>query len=122
MSKYLLKLINSIPLLVAVYLVSLTVSTLLFSYYEGYTIFESFYWSSVTSLTIGYGDISPVTAQGKLLTILLGHFWVFVITPCVVANILTKVIIDHDQFTHQEQEELKEKLNELLNKNNQKGF
>jgi voltage-gated potassium channel len=113
MNKFLLKLSNSLPLLLLCYALSLVLSTVLFSLVEGYTLFESFWWSCVTSLTIGYGDISPVTMLGQCLGIILGHFWVFIIIPCVIANIVTKIIVNHDAFTHDEQECMKKDLAEI---------
>ena len=38
--------------------------------------FSGFWWSVSTTLTIGYGDIYPVTAAGKLLAILLAFLGV----------------------------------------------
>ena len=37
--------------------------------FEGWTAAESIYFSSVTVLTIGYGDLSPSTAGGRLFCI-----------------------------------------------------
>ncbi len=34
------------------------------------TYFDAVYWATVSLSTIGYGDIAPVTAAGKLVTIL----------------------------------------------------
>ena len=35
------------------------------------TIFDAIYWSLITISTVGYGDITPVTEEGKVLTLFL---------------------------------------------------
>lgn len=35
------------------------------------TIFDGFYYSFVASTTIGFGDITPVTIAGKIITVLM---------------------------------------------------
>ncbi|WP_456479900.1 ion transporter [Nautilia sp.] len=35
------------------------------------TIFDAIYWSLITISTVGYGDITPVTEEGKVLTMFL---------------------------------------------------
>ena len=39
---------------------------------EGWSSFDSFYWSFVTATTIGYGDIRPVERVSRILAILIG--------------------------------------------------
>lgn len=39
------------------------------SYCEGLTLGESMYFSFVTGLTIGYGDIAPKTSEGRIVSV-----------------------------------------------------
>ena len=39
---------------------------------EGWSILDSIYFSFVTGLTIGYGDLAPRSLLGRLLAILIG--------------------------------------------------
>jgi voltage-gated potassium channel len=39
---------------------------------ESWTIFNSIYWSFITALTVGYGDIRPVSKISKALSIVVG--------------------------------------------------
>jgi len=50
------------------YLIALTcVSTIIFSFVENHTPFDSFYWTITVFTTVGFGDITPHTIIGKVL-------------------------------------------------------
>jgi voltage-gated potassium channel len=93
--------------IIAYYIGIIVLCGLLFSRFEDKPIFESLWWSCVTGLTIGYGDLYPVTVGGKIVALFLMHAVPLVIIPLIVTHLLTKVIEDKNQFTHEEQEELK---------------
>jgi voltage-gated potassium channel len=99
-----IKLANNIFLVMVLYAVSLVVGSLMMMIVEGRSFNDGLWWSNVASLTIGYGDISPTTLVGRWLAMGLQFFWVFVIAPLIVANIILKVLFDRNQFSHAEQE------------------
>lgn len=111
--------VNRVWLILVIYLVSLLMSSLLFSYFETKPLVDGLWWSCVTSLTIGYGDIFPVTTGGKVTGALFGHFWIFGIIPMIVANIVSNLLENRDLFSNEEQEEIKKNLSEILTKVNQ---
>lgn len=80
---------------------------------EGLSAVDALWYSGVTSLTIGYGDIAAKTEAGRLIVMMFAHFWVFVIGPAIVANIITNVIKDRNEWTHEEQEEIKKLLQDV---------
>lgn len=41
---------------------------------EGWSRFDSFYWSFITATTVGYGDVRPVKRKSKIVAIIL-HSW-----------------------------------------------
>lgn len=51
----------------------LVVGTWLFHRVEGWAYLDSFYFSAISLATVGYGDFTPKTAAGKLLTV----FYIF---------------------------------------------
>ncbi|MEQ1605783.1 MAG: potassium channel family protein [Pyrinomonadaceae bacterium] len=91
----------------AYYIGVIAVSAMLFSYFEDKPMFDSFWWSCVTGLTIGYGDLYPVTVGGKIVAIALMHIVPLIIIPLIVARLLSNVIEDANQFSHDEQEAMK---------------
>ena len=97
----------------AYYLISLALCGILFSYFEDKPLFESFWWACVTGLTIGYGDLYPVTVGGKIVAIGLMHIVPLIIVPLIVAHLMRTVMEDKNQFTHDEQEEMKNDIKEI---------
>ena len=43
------------------------------------TFFDAFYWAAVSLTTVGYGDIYPVTAAGRVVTMLSSMFGIAII-------------------------------------------
>ncbi len=104
MKTFIIKLTNNLKYIILVYLSSLIVGGTLFSFFEGKTLFEGIYWACITALTIGYGDYYPASIAGRMIVIIMAHFWVFAIAPMIIANIVVNVLKDRDKFTTQEQE------------------
>ena len=50
----------------------LVAGTLIFMVLEGLSLVDGFYFSFITLATIGYGDISPTTDLGKIVTVIYG--------------------------------------------------
>ena len=51
------------------------------------TLFDAFYWALVTISTVGYGDIAPVTPQGRMISILI------IISGIAMISFVTSVIV-----------------------------
>lgn len=109
-NKIISRLTDSFPEIISYYILIIALSGLLFSYFEEKPLFESLWWACVTGLTIGYGDLYPITVGGKIVALFLMHAVPLVIIPLIVARLLTNVIEDRNEFTHEEQEEIKSDL------------
>ncbi|QDH46557.1 putative two pore domain potassium channel family protein [Aeromonas phage LAh_9] len=121
LQRFVVNMANSLPTILWMYAGSLVVSAVTFSWAEGRTLLDGLWWSCATALTIGYGDIAPVTNLGKFIGLIFAHFWVLVTIPFVVANIIVKVIRDDDAFTNDEQELIKSQLSEICEALKRKG-
>jgi len=62
----------------------LVIDAVAIAYFEKMAFADSLYFTFVTGLTIGYGDISPVTTGGRVVAILTGLLGIL-ITGMVVA-------------------------------------
>lgn len=113
MKKFLLFIANRIWLIIGIYAASLLLAAGLFAALEGKSFSEGLWWATVTALTVGYGDLTPVTTAGRIMGIVFGHFWIFMIIPMIIANIILHLVEDKDAFTHEEQVELMHRLQNI---------
>ena len=114
MSRVLKRIANSPALLIATFLVTQLSAALAYSLLEGTDLIDSVYWALVTSTTLGYGDFSPHSTGGKILTSILISFTVFIMIPTITANVASWLIVNRDAFTHEEQEQIKDGVNAIL--------
>jgi voltage-gated potassium channel len=95
------------------YLGVVVLGAVLFSLFEGKPFDDSLWWAFVTALTVGYGDIVPVTLGGRIVAVLLMHSVVLLVAPIIIGRLLNKIMVDANQFTHDEQEQIKKELTEI---------
>lgn len=105
---------NSPPTLLLSYLLLIVVCSVLYQFFEDdVSIGDALWWAVVTASTVGYGDISPQTWQGRVTAALLISVMVLIVIPLITAHFASKLIVDTDAFRHEEQEELKNNLRQV---------
>ena len=104
---------NSPAALLGVFVTAMVGAALLYGLFEDAGFLDSLYWAIVTATTLGYGDFSPHSTAGKVLTSVLISFTVFILLPTITANVAAWLIVNRDAFTHEEQEEIKSVLADI---------
>ena len=104
---------NSPPTLILSYSLLITMCSVIYHFVEDVSYGDALWWAVVTASTVGYGDISPKTGVGRVMAGLLISLMVLIVVPLITAQFASKLIVDHDAFQHDEQEELKNNLREV---------
>lgn len=95
---------NKIKWVALVTLVNYVVCSMLFSVFENRSIGDGLWWSAVTGFTVGYGDIYPETATGRVVGVfLMVSMWV--LFAVLLALIIDVVRVNRDNWSHEEQVE-----------------
>jgi voltage-gated potassium channel len=70
------------------------------------TLDDAFWWAVVTTTTVGYGDVSPVTGEGRIVAVLLMLFGIGFLG--VLTATITSFFFDYEQNAREA--ELRERL------------
>jgi voltage-gated potassium channel len=98
---------------IAYYILLVFFAAVVFSAAEGVGFWEALYWGGTTTTTTGYGDISPKSPAGRAIALLAMHVSIFIISPLVIARVINYVNRDKHQFTHEEQQDLVDRLERI---------
>jgi voltage-gated potassium channel len=107
---FLLRIANSAKATVATFLLLVLASAVIYSVIEDKSVGDSVWWAVVTATTVGYGDTYPTHTGGRVLAGVLISSMVLLVVPLITAHFASKLIVDHDAFRHEEQEEIKNNL------------
>lgn len=102
-------------LLLSLYLLFVYVMALVvYGVTEHHGLWDSAWWGLMTFTTVGYGDEYPHTVAGRIMGIVLVMSAVFVVVPTITAFVSSRFIVDDHEWTHDEQEQVKDDLKEIL--------
>jgi voltage-gated potassium channel len=104
---------NTIPALLATLVLTLLGFAGVFSVVEHIDYQDALYWSVVTMSTTGYGDISPATDAGRLVAGALMLWSIFFLLPAAIYHVAERLIQDRDEWSHEEQVQLRTDLHEI---------
>lgn len=107
--------VNSPRLLTLVSLLFLFIESGIYALFEKKDFLDSLWWALITATTVGYGDSYPETTGGRFVAVTLVLGMILFLIPMITASIASKLIVNRDAFTHEEQEEMKELLREIHN-------
>ena len=113
--------VNSPRLLTLVSLLFLFIESGLYAIFEKKDFLDSLWWALITATTVGYGDSYPSTTGGRFVAVTLVLGMILFLIPMITASIASKLIVNRDAFTHEEQEEMKELLQEIRRHQIEKG-
>ena len=105
--------VNSPRLLTFFSLIFLFISSGLYAIFEKKNFIDSLWWALITATTVGYGDSYPETSGGRFIAVALVLGMILFLIPMITASIASKLIVDRDAFTHEEQEDMKQMLKEI---------
>ena len=114
LSNLFVKVANSPRLLVITSLALLFLASISYSIVEKKNVIDSLWWALITSTTVGYGDMYPVSLGGRITAITLLLIMILFLVPMITASFASKLIVNRDAFTHDEQEEMKILLKKIV--------
>ena len=112
-SKLFLEATDTVKELLIVYFSVIGLATVAYAFFENRSIYDALWWSFVTALTVGYGDISPTTLGGRITAVALMHVVPLYIIPLIIAHLLGKVVKNANEFTDAEQQVMRKDLQDI---------
>jgi voltage-gated potassium channel len=91
----------------------LAFGTLAFHFVEGWSLFDGFYMTLMTLTTVGYGEVHPLSTEGRIVAatlMMLGVLTVF-ISIGVLVDVIIKIELA-DRFGRKRRQQMIEKLND----------
>src|SRR5262245_33903350 len=91
----------------------LAFGTLAFHFVEGWSLFDGFYMTLMTTTTVGYGEVHPLTTSGRIVAsmLMLGGVATVFISFGILGDLIIKLELA-DYFGRKRRQRMLEKLND----------
>ncbi|WP_020059732.1 potassium channel family protein [Bacillus sp. 123MFChir2] len=87
------------------------IGTIGFMIIEGISLFQSFWMTMITVLTVGYGDAVPLTKAGKIFALLIIPIGVGIVTYAI--GVVAAIIIEGNLFQVMRRKKMKKQIAEM---------
>ncbi|MBP9811822.1 two pore domain potassium channel family protein [Candidatus Gracilibacteria bacterium] len=116
---------NKLKIIGIFFIVSWFIGTVLIHYFEreqNWSYFDAFYFTVITTATIGFGDLVPHSIEGKCVTMLYAIFYVplFLYTMTLLFQTEYKKFHKADEMFSKTLRDTEENVKEILNETRHK--
>lgn len=106
-----------------VFLISWILGTLLIHHFEraqGWSYFDAFYFNVITTATIGFGDLTPHSREGKMVTMVYAIFYVplFLYSMSLIFESNVRRIYQKEQELERQLRETEADVNAIVTRKN----
>ena len=101
---------------VCIIILLVIIGTIAFSFVEWRHIFNAFYFTTITMSTVGYGDFSPITHTGKILSIIYWFMWapLFIAMIWVILQSKFQKLVKHSIHAYHQEVKEAEKIAQTI--------
>lgn len=97
-ARHLLRLLHFIRGVMLVLLAALLACTAAMAFAEGWTLGKALYFTMITGMTVGYGDIVPTTGLGRTISVVIAMIGIVYVGIVVAIATRALTLAVHEEF------------------------